>query len=117
MINKTTLIAPLLLLGCATFDDTTRNKSDLVFRSAKDAPTVAHCLAEQWKTYSPPGGVAVPVAIREWLGNYTLTASCDGGKSCKLAEVNPALDNQSKTTMYTIAIGDGSYISAVDYCQ
>lgn len=117
MINKYTLIAPLLLLGCATFDGTTHNKSDLVFRSARDAPTVARCLAEQWKTFSPVGGAAVPVTQREWLGSYTLTANCDGGKSCKLAEVNPGLDDQSKTTLYTIAIGDSRYLDAVSYCQ
>lgn len=117
MIDKYILIAPLLLLGCATFDGTTRNKSDLVFRSAKDAPTVARCLAEQWKTFSPPGGAAVPVTQREWLGSYTLTANCTGGKSCKLAEVNPALDDQSKITLYTIAIDDSRYLDAVSYCQ
>ena len=117
MINKYTLVAPLLLLGCASQDDLMRNKADLIFRSAKEAKTVATCIAEHWKTYAQPSGETVPVMMREMLGTYTLTVSCNGGKSCKVAEVTPALDNQSKTTMYTIAIGEGSYISAVDYCQ
>ena len=115
MINKFTLVAPLLLLGCATPNDLP--SPELVFRSAKEAQAVASCLAEQWKTFSMPGGPAVPVTQRETLGSYVLTASCNGGKSCKLAEVNPALGNQSKTTMYSIAIGEGSYLDAVSYCQ
>jgi len=117
MINKYTLVAPLFLLGCAGQDDLTRNKADLVFRSAKEAQSVATCIAEQWKTYSPPGGGSVPVTMREFLGTYVLTVNCNGGKSCRVAEVTPVLDKQSKTTMYTIAIGEGSYIDAVDYCQ
>ena len=115
MINKYLFVAPLLLLGCATPNDSQR--TDLVFRSAKDAQRVATCLAEQWKTFSLPGGTAAPTSLRERLGSYVLTASCNGGKSCKLAEVNPALDDQSKTTMYSIAIGEGSYLDAVSYCQ
>ena len=117
MINKYTLVAPLLLLGCATQDASLRNQGNLVFRSAKAAPTVASCLAEQWKTFSLPGGGAIPVTQRETLGSYVLTANCNGGKSCKLAEVTPALDDQSKTTMYSIAVGEGSYLDAVSYCQ
>ena len=117
MINKYTLIAPLLLLGCATPDDLLRSQADLVFRSAKDAQSVATCLAGQWKTFSLPGSAAVPTALRETLGTYVLTASCHGGKSCKLAEITPTHDQQSKTTMYSIAVGEGSYLDAVDYCQ
>lgn len=117
MINKYLLAAPLLLLGCATPDDLLRNKADLVFRSAKEAQVVATCLAEHWKTFSLPGGTATPTSLRERLGSYVLAANCNGGKSCKLAEVNPAHDDQSKTTMYSIAIGEGSYLDAVSYCQ
>lgn len=116
MIKNTfaALVALLSLFGCATPD---HNKPDLVFRSAKEAQTVATCIAEQWKTFAQPGSVTAPVALSKTLGTYTLTASCSAGKSCKLAEVTSLLDNQSTTRMYTIAIGEGSYISAVDYCQ
>ena len=115
MTNKYLIIAPLLLLGCASPNDSLR--TDLIFRSAKQAQSVARCLAEQWKTFSLPGSSAVPTSLHERLGSYVLTANCNGEKSCKLAEVNPALDDQSKTTLYSIAIGEGSYLSAVDYCQ
>jgi len=115
-MKKYILVTPLLLLGCATADNAMRNKPDLVFRSAKDAPTVATCIAEQWKTYTPPDGGSVPVTLRQRLGSYELTVACGSG-NCKVAEVTSMPDNQSNTAMYTIAIGEGRYLSAVDYCQ
>ena len=118
MMIKTPLVALVALLslfGCATSENLVQ--PDLVFRSAKEAATVAACLAEQWKTFALPGGGTVPVSLGKMLGTYTLTASCNGGKNCKLAEVTSLLDHQSTTRMYPIAIGEGRYLDAVNYCQ
>jgi hypothetical protein len=117
MLIKFALLAPLLLLGCATADDLMNNKPSLVYQSAKEAQTVAQCIAGQWKSYSPPAGAAVPVKLSERLGSYTLSVDCGGGKNCKVAEITPTAGKQSKTTMYSIAIGEGSYLDHIDGCQ
>ena len=118
MMTKNTLVALaalLSLLGCATSDNPVQ--PDRVYRSAKAAQTVATCLAEQWKTFVLPGGGSVPVTQSSTLGTYTLAVSCHGGKSCKLAQVTSLQDDQSTTRMYSIAIGESSYLDAVSSCQ
>lgn len=108
------IVSMLLFLGCATPVELRKQNPDITLDSTKTAKVVAICIAGKWENGNIGG--ALPVNMRLTENGYTMYVA-SAGNTLMVVDVIALENEQSKTIIYTRALGVERFLNYAKECQ
>ena len=111
------VVASLLVVGCATPDDLRKSKAEVEYNSTQPSRVVASCIADRWENAVNFG--ALPITVRPTSKGYTVLASNTGVQEAILVSDVVDTPGGSHTLVFLgrYPLGLSRYLQGAQECQ